>query len=346
MKPVLLMRRLLFLLLLFSLLALFPRNGLSIDRANPEPLGKGSLPSRLFPNGTVCLVSEKNPTVCLERLVRVPQRILKKRFVTFYGVFDIDRDGIPEVFLGYWPPLANQDEDNTVLLVYKKIHGKYRQYLRLKAESIGYSPGAWFLNESPHPKAIFMTRYGGSSGGGLYYLNLRKKRLELISGPVFLEGNPKFLDIDGDGMAEIFMPGRGRDRTSQPGAALLHWRDNGYEMWWPNWKGLPRVIYATLADIDGDGKKEIIAVLEPNIEVADSNNYVDGETRTPRELGIWKVTANDVILLSKTVLPDARYLSEPRFVRVLPFSSTIELDYTRTFGCALEEDKIVCREKE
>jgi hypothetical protein len=311
-----------------------------------EPVGKGSLSSRLFANGTVCLVNERNPAICRKELVRIPQRIMKTRDATFYGVFDLDGDGNPEVFLGYWPPLADQDDDNTVLTVYKKIGRTYRRYLRLKAQSIGYAPGAWFLSEPPHPKAVFMTRYGGSSGTGLYYLNLKKKRLELISGSVFLEDYPEFVDIDGDSMAEIFLPGRGRDRTSQPGCAVLHWNGSGYEIWWPNWSGLPRVIYAALADIDGDGKKEIAAVLEPETEAADSDKYVDGETRMPRELGIWKVGANNLTRISKAELPDSRHLSEPTFGRVPPFSPSIELNYTRTFGCTLEGNEIMCHEKE
>lgn len=99
MKPVGPTYRLLVLSLLVAVLASFPRDCVSANTTNPEPLGEGSLPSRLLPNGTVCLVSRKNPTVCRETLVRIPQRILKMESVTFYGVFDVDRDGSPEVFL-------------------------------------------------------------------------------------------------------------------------------------------------------------------------------------------------------------------------------------------------------
>jgi len=339
-------QKLQFLLIGLVLFVLVSAHEATAATMNREPVGKGSLPARLCWQRTVCLVDTKKPSVCRTPLVKIPRAAMKAHSATFYGVFDVDGDGSPEVFLDYWSPLNRKDEDNVVLLVLKKIRGRYRQFLRLKAESHGYNPGAWFLNEQPHAKAVFMTRDGGSSGSGLFYLNLKKKSLELVSGPVFLEGHPEFQDIDGDGMAEIFLPGRGRDRTSEPGAAILHWKEDRYEMWWPNWEGLPRVIYAVLADLDGDGRKEIAAVLEPETEAADSDKYVDGETRTPRVLGIWKVTAENITALSKTKVPDGKYLSEPTFGRVPPFSSAIELNYTRTMGCALEDGKISCRERE
>jgi hypothetical protein len=305
-------------------------------------VGEGSLPSRLFPDGTVCLVSPKKPLVCGEWLFKIPQSLRKADFLTFYGAFDIDGDGSPEVFLDYWHPFDNPREETVVLLVYKRIRGKYQQYLKLKAESIGYAPAAWFINESPHPKAIFMTRYGGSSGTGLFYLNMNKKSLDLISSPMFLEAYPKFLDLDGDGVKEIFLHGRGRDRTSNPGGAILRWKDDGYKMWWPDWTGLPTVIYASVADMDGNGKKEVVAVLEPE----DSEKFTDGGTWMPRELGVWKVATEGITLVSKTKIPDSRYLAYPTIGRVPPFSPIIELEYVRTVGCALVGDELSCHEEE
>jgi hypothetical protein len=336
--------KLAFFLFLLVALGLLSVHDSSAAKVRPTPLGEGSLPARLFPDGSVCLVDANNPSVCGKRLVRIPRRVMKAHSVTFYGVFDLDGDGSPEVFVDHWSPFNRQDGDNVVLLVYKKIHGKYRQYLRLKAESYGYDPGAWFLDEPPHPKAVFMARYGGSSGSGLFHLNLEKKSLDLISGPVFLEGHPQFLDLDSDGMAEIFLPGRGRDRTSQPGAAILHWQDKRYEMWWPAWTGPPAVIYAALTDVDGDGKKEIVAVLEP-LQI-DFDKFVDGKTPCPRELATWKAVKEGPALISKTKLPDARYLAEPHFDRFPPFSSSVELTYSRTVECTMRNTEMECREEE
>jgi hypothetical protein len=329
--------------LIFLALALFLNQDLNAATIDPVPAGHGSLPARIFANGMVCMVDMNNPSVCQKKLVRLPREATKAHSATFYGVFDLDNDGSPEVFAEYWSPSNHRNGDNIVLLVYKKIRGKYKQYLKLKAESLGYSPGAWFLNELPYPKVVLMTRYGGSSGAGLFYLDLKKKSLDLISGPVFLEGKPEFLDMDGDGMTEIFLPGRGRDRTSQPGAAVLHWKDDGYQMWWPNWTGVPAVIYATLADIDKDGKKEIIAVLEP--QKMDFAKHIDGETAAPRELALWKVTAEGPALLSKTKLPDASFLSDPTIGFVPPLATKIELEYRRTVGCVLQGGEMTCREE-
>jgi hypothetical protein len=308
------------------------------------PVGKGSLPSRLFSDRTVCLVNPEKPFVCKEWLFKVPPSVMKAHSLTFYGAFDVDGDGLPEVFLDYWSPLDSQDEDNVVLLVYKKLRGKYRQYLKLKAESLGYAPAGWFIKEPPHAKAIFMTRYGGSSGTGLFYLNLRERSLDLISSPMYLEGCPEFLDMDGDGIAEIFLEGRGRDRTSNPGAALLRWKDEGYTMWWPNWTGTPTVIYATLADVDGDGKKEIVAVLEP--EGIDLDEYIQGETAMPRELGVWRVETGGITQISKTKLPDSKHISYPTIGRVPPRGQTVELEYPCAVGCALVDGKLTCQEED
>lgn len=327
---------------LLALIAFFPVLDASGAAIGGAPAGKGSLPARLFPKGTVCLVDEERPSMCSKALVRIPRRVMKARSVTFYGVFDIDGDGSPEVFLDYWPPLDKRNGDNVVLLVYKEVRGRYRQHLRLEAESRGYAPGAWFLSEAPCPKAIFRTRYGGSSGEGLFHLNTRKRSLDLISGPVLLEGEPEFVDIDGDGVAEVFLPGRGRDRTSRPGAAVLRWKDGGYEMWWPDWKGAPTVIYAALADVDRDGKKDIVAVLEP--EAADSERHAEEKTPVSRQLAVWKVTAAGITLLSKARLPGARYLSEPALRSVPPFSPGVELDYVRTVRCTIKDGEITCGE--
>lgn len=96
---------------------------------NPEPKGKGSLPSRLFPDGTICLVNEETPCSCLKKLVTLPKIVRKADAATFYGVFDIDADGIPEVFVDYWYAFNKKQENNAVtLLVYKKINGIWRLY--------------------------------------------------------------------------------------------------------------------------------------------------------------------------------------------------------------------------
>jgi len=311
---------------------------------NSEPSGKGSLPSRLFKNRTICLIDEKNPTFCEKKLIRLPQKINKAHSATFYGVFDIDNDGSPEVFIDYWSAFNKKKENNAVtFIVYKKILGKYRQYLKLEAESHGYAPGAWFILEPRGPGAFFMTRYGGSSGAGLFYLDMKNKSLNLISDMVYLEDNPEFTDLDNDGISEIFLPGRGRDRTSNPGAAILHWKDDGYHILWPDWEGLPTVIYAAITDANKDGNKKIAAILEP--DEINYDKFTEGATTFPRELGVWQISDKKPFLISKTKIPDSRYMSEPVFGRFPPISSSIELIYSKTIGCKIKENIMECREE-
>ncbi len=328
--------------LLFFILAFIPEANAAT--LNSEPKGKGSLPSRFFPDGTICLVNEETPSACLKKLVTLPNIVRKADAATFYGVFDIDADGIPEVFVDYWYAFNKKQENNSVtLLVYKKINEKYKKFLKLEAETYGYSTGAWFLKETPFSKAIFMTRYGGSSGAGLFYLDMKNKSLNLISDLIYLEGYPEFIDLDSDGVSEIFLPGRGRDRTANPGAAILHWKDNGYRTCWPDWNGLPSVIYAALTDIEKDGKKEVTAILEP--QEINYDQFVDGETSVLRELGVWQISEGKPVLISKTKVPDSKYMSEPNFGRLPPISSNIELIYSKTIGCSKHGDKMQCAEE-
>ena len=94
-------------------------------------------------------------------------------------------------------------------------------------------------------------------------------------------------DIDHDGTAEIVLEGRGYDRTAVNGAALLRWQKDNYRIWWPNWLSLPYVMYAQMTDVDGDGSKEIVAILDP------------GKQSARRELGIWKLVEGEWKLVDK-----------------------------------------------
>ena len=310
------------------------------------PIGIGSLPSRLAPDGTVCLTDPKNPTACVKKLMRLSRSVNGQDQLTFYGVFDVDHDGSPEVFVEYWPYW--EEKDYVVLLVYKKVKGNYRVYAKCKAESIGHSPAAWFLDEPPHPKALFMTRYGGSSGDGLFYLNLKKKSLDLVSNGVLLVDNPIVADFDGDGMAEVFLPGRGYDRTARPGAAVLHWREDSYKIIWPDWPGVPNIIDATLADLFMDGKKEVVAVLEP--EKNDDNSILTGS----RQLGIWRFENKSLVPLTSADLkkvkdPRESDIGLPSILRISPSKGEghIILSYDHDGDCKITDchygaERIIC----
>ncbi|HVN29002.1 MAG TPA: hypothetical protein VMT64_10975, partial [Candidatus Binataceae bacterium] len=155
----------------------------------------------------------------------------------------------------------------------------------------GYDGGAWFLDESPR-KAIIRTRCGGSSGPCLFYLDLKKRALQPISDDIFMEGEPVFTDIDGDGADEILIPGRGRDRTARQGGALLRWTGSTYKIWWPRLSKPLYVVYAQLLDLDQDPRNEIIAILDPK------------GLSSQRELGIWRLDERAWKERAKVKLPN------------------------------------------
>jgi hypothetical protein len=304
--------------------------------------GKGSIPGSLFSDGTVCIVDRTTQTRCKEKLTRIPNKILQEEFLTFYGIFDLDSDGSPEIFLDYWP-----GGFNTFLLVFKRLGTEYSLHWKLEAESLGYAPMAWFLEESPVRKALIRTRSGGSSGDGLYYLDPKTESLELISDGIYLEEDPVFEDVDQDGNSEILLRGRGRDRTSQQGAALLSWEQGTYRILWPDWSASsPYVIYADLVDVDGDGRKEIIAVVEP--EGFDSNRYSQEEYEAAREVVVWKRRGDLFEVFAKKELPRARHISAPVLSRISSVlgGAEIHLDYFdhRGVKCTFGNGALTCEE--
>jgi hypothetical protein len=146
-----------------------------------------------------------------------------------------------------------------------------------------------------------------------------------------------FEDMDKDGIAEIFLHGRGRDRTSAQGAGILHWKNGTYKLLWPDWGSSPYVIYAALADLDGDGEKEIIAVLD----------LEKGSLK--REIGVWKYKEGFLALISKAGLPDANHLGEPEILKVLPLSRGVEIGLgyfdKEAHKCLFLNGEIACPEK-
>jgi len=266
----------------------------------------------------------------------------------FYGIFDANGDGEPRLFLDYWPksgdpdcPKEYRDESHdaevpcgaVALQVYQRTGDTFREEMKLGAPTAGYSPAAWFIRESPLNKALFMTRCQGSGGNCLYYLDFKKRVLETVSEDC-LQADPRFEDIDHDGTAEIFLENRGRDRTAVNGAALMRWDNGNYRIWWPNWSALPYVMYAELSDVDGDGKKEIVAILDP------------GNESSQRQLGIWKLDRGEWKLIDKVGLPDADDAIElPTFAGVAAGANgtNIRLNYpSGTLECRYRDRTISC----
>lgn len=319
--------------------------------------GVGSRAAVLLRDGTVCAIEVNDPSQCtaLGTLPAAVTKIIGDNSGMFDGVFDLLGDGVPQLFVDYWPEyndpncLAPYNTapvrpgevagcDAVALLVYRYSGKGYQRYLTLNAPSAGYAPGAWFLDESPR-KAIFKTRCGGSSGSCFFYLDLHKRSLEQISDEYFLEGEPTVEDIDHDGNAEVFIPARGRDRTATQGAALLRWTGATYRVWWPDWNAPPYVIYARMAQVGGDRFKEIVAILDTGA------GWSAGSSA--RELGVWKLTAGKWRLIAKIGLSPSDAIGFPRLNRVIPephgarilLSSIHEQD---SVTCRYSDSKITC----
>jgi hypothetical protein len=322
--------------------------------------GVGSLPSVILRDGTVCAIDRSRPSQCAP-LVKVPQKLvdaISKQFGQFDGLFDLLGDGPPQIFINYWPtssskecPKEYQDPDQgdycdaIELLVFQHSRDGYRPYLTLYADSLGYAPGAWFLNESPR-KAIFQTRCVGSSGMCLYYLSLPKRVLDQIEGTATLQSSPTFEYFKHDRNAAIFVTDRGYDRNGAQGAALIHWTGHDYRQWWPDWYSPPYVMYARLVHVGGDSEKEIIAVLdsadERGSDVEDASHH--------RELGIWKLNADKWQLVTKTPLASVAdidmMVAYPTLDKITPDTDGAQISLSNyngtTFICRYAHDHLTC----
>ena len=160
--------------------------------------GAGSAPAMLLRDGTVCMTDAKDSLRC-GKPAMLPANVvgkLKRYNSSFYGIFDLTGDGEPELFLDYWPksgdpdcPKEYREEGDdpgtfcqaVILRVYQRSGATFREAMKLSAPSAGYDPGAWFINEPPINKALFMTRCGGSSGDCLYYLDFKQRALRVVS---------------------------------------------------------------------------------------------------------------------------------------------------------------------
>ena len=314
--------------------------------------GIGSIPGAILKDGTVCITQTEKSIRC-RPLATIPREVVAtfgKEPGFFDGIYDLDNSGAPEVFFDYWPssddpncPKQDREGSDTrcdaiALLVYKKSDGTYREYAKLNAPTQGYSPGAWFLSESPLRKALFQTRCGGSSGDCLFYLDWKNRALDSIADGLFMIEEPQILDLYGDGHHEIFLTARGYDRTAEQGAALLRWKDDTYRVWWPTWDSPPYVIYARLVKVDGDDRRDIVAVLDTG-----EQGYKES---TLRELGIWKLTDGSWSLADKTKIPDSQAIGSPELADIKPGAGGAEValayDGGTTVTCRYQDRKIAC----
>lgn len=296
-----------------------------------EAIGVGSLPAKMYGDGSICLLDPSRPGDHGQLLFRLPDslQILRRRALAFLldGVFDLDRCGSPEVFMEY----SGEDGElsGVTFLVFKRRSGRYLLDQELGARSEGYAPAAWFLDESPKRRAIFMTRAEGSSGAGLFCLEAGQTDFQEI--PAFLTDYPDFVDLDKDGHAEICVPyfhGSGDDCWS-----LWHLQRGEYVRWWPERRKGPYVTDAKVADLDGHGCGSIVAVLMPR----GPQGPDDPAWNDVRHLAVWRLRDGEWREVAVTRLPDSEDPEYPEVsdVRREADGARIDLAYgesaTRTY---------------
>ncbi len=273
-----------------------------------EAIGVGSLPARMYRDGSIFLVDGSHPGDPGRLLFRLSDSLIAEiRGAPDFqldGVFDLDRCGSPEVFIEYCG-LYEGSLSGVTFLVFKRKAGGYVLDLTLGAPSEGYAPAAWFLDESPNRRAFFMTRRDGSSGAALFCLEGRQREFQEI--PPNLTDYPDFVDLDRDGHAEICVPyfhGSGDGCWS-----LWRLRQDQYQQWWPDWQEGPHVTHARVADLDGHGRGSLVAVLmPPGPQGPDAPVWND-----VRYLTVWRLRAGQWRQVTWTRLPDCE---DPQYPEV------------------------------
>ncbi|MFA0744555.1 MAG: hypothetical protein LASZOEIN_001348 [Candidatus Fervidibacter sp.] len=69
-------------------------------------------------------------------------------------------------------------------------------------------------------------------------------------------------DLDRDGVCEVIARGRSYDRTSPGHIGIYKWDGRTYRLWWTSPRKGECVVDANMCDLNGDGMKEIVAVLD------------------------------------------------------------------------------------
>jgi hypothetical protein len=194
------------------------------------------------------------------------------------GFFDIDKDGYPE-FL--------RTEFDTVWVFKRKesVKGKIARHCTppsdfplkdrsqwvvwAKIKVDGYCPDLTFVTEPDpkQPKKVVAWVKESSSGGFLFVLSPDGQRLIPFnsgewSNQDYWSEVVSVEDLDHDGICEIIARGRSYDRTSPGHIGIYKWDGRTYRLWWTSPRKGEYVLDAEICDLDGDGTKEIVAVLD------------------------------------------------------------------------------------
>jgi len=199
--------------------------------------------------------------------VQIPLRYPSK------GFFDFDRDGYVEFLAINW------DEANGLCLwVFKQrksIRGKrlprqiFPSWFSLpKSEWVLWSKihledhaGYLTFIIEPNPKkqrkVVVWTRWH-SSGGPFLLLSRSGRHLRPFTEDLWHDIRTE--DFDHDGVYELVLTGRFRDCPAAVG--IYKWDGSTYRLWWPTDERDGYVLHAEVQDLDEDGTKDIVTVLD------------------------------------------------------------------------------------
>jgi len=213
------------------------------------------------------------------KLVCEPLQQLRNAVGIRAGFFDMDEDGYPEFFraefdtiwvfkrkesvkgkiaerysLPSWFPLPNRHQ----WIVWAKIsvHDGYFLTLTFITE-----PG------KKQPRKVVARVKHSSSDSFLFVLSPDGQRLVPFdsgewSGYDFWSEVKSVEDLDRDGVCEVIAEGQSYDRTAPGHIGIYKWDGRTYRLWWTSPRKGEHVVDAKMCDLDGDGKKEIVAVLD------------------------------------------------------------------------------------
>ncbi len=249
------------------------------DSAGLDAVGEGSLPAHLDPDGTVWL---REPDGGRGReLLRLPDSLLadwrSAPAFRLEGVYDLDGDGRPEVYVQYWLPDYREwppgephhddgwDEpwDAVVKVVELRDTGRgYAPARTLFARSGGFAPGTWFYRDGAQRRALFRVHASEGEGASYYQLAPGSSRWQ-ASEATQTEDAPAVAPIvlaAGEGRpCELAIPGPWR---------IVRWRASGGDVLWP--RGEDKVACQDLRAFDAGGRTALVALVTTESSGADA----------------------------------------------------------------------------
>lgn len=188
------------------------------------------------------------------------------------GFFDFDGDGCGEFFAakGFYLWIFKRRENVRVKRLPPQTYPSW--FLMPKSQWVlwgkiplegFYAELSFFTEPDPHqPRKVVVWEKHSTSGGPCLLLSRDGRRLHPFTKDEW-HGVERVEDLDHDGVCELILDG-GRSWYREPPAhkGIYKWDGRTYRLWWPTEKRDGYVLYSEVQDLDGDGTKDIVAVLD------------------------------------------------------------------------------------